>query len=180
MTRNKANSEGATAQAEFDAICRQYRQDYGITVAQCHPEFVPTKWSKDGQILAGFFREFGPPDRHATLPDGLSCWVELKTWEAKNKHTLRKRLHQHRFMFDAVTLSGALGFYLVKWRWQRSADWRLHPAASLKCIEGGIVFDCSEGIPVAQDSQSLPRWYDAILGARRIAELQQIPAMTHT
>lgn len=180
MTRNRANSEGHLAQVEFDTISRQYRRDYGVTVAECHPEFVPTKWDQRGQILAGFYRETGPPDRHATLPYGLSCWIELKTWEAKSRHTLRKRLHQHRFMFDAVTVSSALGFYIVKWRWGGSADWRLHPVAGLQCIEGGIVFKCSEGVEVSQDSQGLPRWYDAILNARQVAELQQAPATTAT
>jgi hypothetical protein len=179
MTRNKANSEGATAQAEFDTMCRQYRRDYGIVVAQCHPEFVPMQWNRKGQISAGFYRETGPPDRHATLPYGLSCWMELKTWKAKNKHTLRKRLHQREFMFNAVNLSGALGFYLVKWRWNGTADWRLYPVASLALVNGGIVFERSEGVKVPHTNQGLPRWYDAIMNTRRVTELQQAPAMTH-
>ena len=168
MTRNRANTEGQLAKQEFDLITRQYRHDFGVVVIKCHPKFVPTKWTTTGQITAGFFQEIGPPDRHATLPGGLSCWLDVKTWKAKNRHTNRKRTHQHQTMFDAAVLAGALGFYVVKWRWDGVIDWRLHPVKSLKCIEGGIVFERQEGVAVAQDSQGLPRWYEAILEARRV------------
>lgn len=96
------------------------------------------------------------PDRIA-LYRGQLLVMEIKTWRAKDRYSLRKRLHQ----FDCMTemaKHGATCFYLVLWRWD-DLEWRLYPVGSLEEEDGRIEFVREEGKLVGGE---VPDWLGVV------------------
>jgi len=97
------------------------------------------------------------PDR-LVLADGQLYAIEIKTWCAKSKHTLRKRLHQY-YAMERMGRYGAVCFYLVLWRWRATEEWRLYPVDTLRVENGGVVFTREDGIEV---HENVPDWLGAL------------------
>lgn len=157
---NRANDQGRLAEDQVDISLRAYRARRLACGVATYPEVTYFRAIGKKGSFEGRYTGKGAPDRAVALRQiwGRLCWLEIKTWEAKNKHTLRRRIHQYHQMKDAIDAGGALGFYLVKWRWEMLAEWRLYPVGLLaENNEGGIVFVREAGKPV-DNSQGFPDW----------------------
>jgi hypothetical protein len=149
---------GASIEAMVDVSLRRYRTDGRLAWASTYPEvrFVGKGRARTtGKAL---------PDRCVALRDlgGQLLWIEIKTWEGKDRHSLSQRLHQFEQMREFAADGGALGAYLVAWRWDGHIDWRIYPVANLICKRGSVLFVREAGIPVIE-SAGYPDWLPALL-----------------
>ena len=105
------------------------------------------------------------PDRCVAVRElgGRLLWLEIKTWKAKDRHTLRQRLHQFEQMVEFMLSGGALGAYLVAWRWDGVIEWRLYPIMTLSVRDGGITFRREAGRLVKSEG-GLPDWLPCVVG----------------
>ena len=103
------------------------------------------------------------PDR-LCFYNGKAYVFEIKTWEAKDRHRLTKRVHQYHQMVDITPhlLDNGKCFYLVWWRWKGVEEWRLHSLDNLAEVNGGITFNRDEGLQVTCNGD-LPLWWKDIL-----------------
>jgi hypothetical protein len=103
---------------------------------------------------------------------GRAILLEVKTWEAKDRHTysfphtqdgLRKR-QQYERLCQLVEGGGCLGFYLVCWRHKSfDLDWRLHPVpGGFLEQENGLVFTRQDGWPVKRVGEGWPDWLQTV------------------
>ncbi len=166
----KASGEGALAEQEVDLSLSRYQADrmaYGVPT---YPKVLVVGFNKRKKVFEVRFTEHGAPDRAVAITrlGGRLCWLEVKTWEAENKHTLTKRLHQFYQMKESIYSGGALGFYLVKWRTKAGDDWRLYPVQELVEGEGRIVFRREKGVAV-ETGRGYPDWLPVVYdGARTV------------
>ena len=165
---NKANSAGKLAEDQVDISLRTYRSFSMAAGVKTFPEVTYVKPVGGRGSFEGRYTGQGAPDRAVAIRHlgGRLCWLEIKTWQAKDRHTLGQRLHQFFHMKSAIEDGGALGFYLVKWRWDQAEEWRLYPVHSLRVDEMRMVFEREVGWLVAAD-QGWPDWLPvALRGAR--------------
>lgn len=165
----KAQAVGKLAEDLVDISLRQYSALGLLAWEPTFPEILITGWTGN---LAGVksrprnvtITGRAPPDRVVCLGGGRMLWIEVKTWEAKRLHTLSEALHQYETMEHFCGL-GALGIYLVMWRWKGNEQWRLHPlpipaASEVASLRDGLrfprLFDRSSGIIVPAPD----RWPD--------------------
>lgn len=154
----KAQSAGQLAEQLFELSLRQYQAAGQLAWIKTYAPTV-TGYDPLGNLRT-FHVESGPPDYCITLaPTGRQMWVEVKTWQGKNKHTYKSRLHQYDKMIEGLSV-GALGFYLVLWRWEAVEDWRLYPIKELRYKNRSLEFIKREGRTV-RDKHGWPDWFDA-------------------
>lgn len=154
----ESQAYGAVAEELVDISLRRYHADGLVAWAPTYPE---VRFVSKGQARA---TGEALPDRCVAIRSlgGRLLWLEIKTWQAKNRHTLRQRLHQLAQMRDFAQFGGAMGAYLVAWRWDGTIDWRLYPALSLAAQNGAVVFCREDGLPV-DDENGFPDWLPAVM-----------------
>lgn len=169
----KAQAMGDLAESLVDVSLRMYQAEGRLAWAPTFPEIVVTSWTRarDGKtprpkevIITGN----APPDRVVCI-NGQLVWVEVKTWEAVNVHTLSRQLHQFSTMED-FWRAGALGCYLVMWRNKDQREWRLHTIPTIPVnrdagpTEEGLparLFVKEDGVCV-RSPEEWPQWLPAI------------------
>lgn len=150
----EAQSIGQFAELLVEPSFRRYQADgVQLTWTKTYPSFVVL--DRSGGQATVVFTDVGPPD-YALCISGRAAWLEVKTWQARDKHTERKRLHQYRHILDTIR-AGGLGGYLVLWRWKGAEEWRYYRAESIPLVPGGLVFERSAGVR-CDDSQGWPDW----------------------
>lgn len=150
----EAQASGQLAESLVELSLHQYQADgVPLTWIKTYPEFRVL--DRSGGKVTGFFADTGPPD-YALALFGRAGWLEVKTWQARDRHTLRERLYQYRHILDTIR-AGGLGGYLVLWRWKGTEEWRYYRAESLPQVDGGLVFERSAGAK-CDDSQGWPDW----------------------
>ena len=160
----KANNEGTLAEKQVDLSLRRYRT-LGLAVGvPTYPKPLVVGYDKRLKAQLVRFTEQGPPDRSISIKalGGRACWLEIKTWQAENKHTLSKRIHQYHQMQGAMRYGAALGFYLVKWRTKGGDDWRLYPVQDLVEQHLQIVFRREQGRKV-EVVRGYPDWLAVVM-----------------
>lgn len=142
----EAKERGTLAEQEFDYACRYYRGNCLLDWQPTYPEFVVVKRSSDGTVR-GFFKEKGSADRVISLVqlDGQTCWVEIKSFLAKDRHTLDKGIHQYDQMLASIEDGGAMAFYITRWEWHKEVEWRLYELPALVKNDGKIIFKREAG-----------------------------------
>jgi len=160
----KAQSEGDLAERWAERSFRQYQADGRLVWYRTYPEIrvlYQGKGNSPNVIITGE----ATPD-YLLCIEGRLLWLEVKTWEAMDRHTENRRLHQYRQMCETAQ-AGGMAAYLVLWKWDTSSEWRLHPVQSLKTqASGNLLFERYEGIPV-NDSQGWPDWLSALISSER-------------
>ena len=159
-----AQRQGDLAESQVDLSLRRYRAEGLADGVATYPKVLVIGFDKRQNCVLARFTEQGTPDRAIAIKalGGRLCWLEIKTWQAENKHTLIKRIHQFHLMQNAITDGGALGFYLVKWRTKTGDDWRLYPVQSLTEDELQIVFRRKQGQAVSE-ADGYPDWLPPVL-----------------
>ncbi len=158
-----AKERGTLAEQEFDIACRYYRGNYLLDWQPTFPELVVVKRSSDGTVR-GFFKEKGAADRVISLAQlgGQTCWVEIKSFLAKNRHTLDKGIHQYDQMLASIGDGGATAFYITRWEWHKQVEWRLYLLTDLVKQAGRIVFEREAGL-IVPSPQGWPDWLPVLL-----------------
>jgi len=148
---------GAGAEEMVDWTLGRYAANGLLAWARTYPE---VKFLGKGQARA---TGAALPDRCVAIRawGGRLLWLEIKTWQAKDRHSLRQRLHQFEQMVEFEANGGALGAYLVAWGWDGEIEWRLYPVRNLMVKEGRIVFVRDRGWHVP-DANGLPAWLPLI------------------
>lgn len=147
----KSQVVGATAENLVDLSLRHYGHELAWS-----PTFPEVIFLGKGQARA---TGKATPDRVISLKcaGGRLLWLEVKTWKAKGLYTLTERLHQYWQMREFYEQGGALGFYLVCWRWPGlPLDWRLYDVLSLP-FRSGPVFERASGLAVPSPDD-WPQW----------------------
>jgi hypothetical protein len=162
----KAQAVGASIEEWAEISFRRYEAEGKVSWSRCYPA---TKTVYNGRMQRKqtfLLPEEGPPDYCLSLaPAGQLLWLEVKTWEAVDLHTERKRLHQYRQMMEACRV-GALGAYLVAWRAGDLVDWRLHPVGGLEALDNALVFRRSEGLQIVSSVEGWPEWWGTLVETR--------------
>ncbi len=139
-----------------------YRANDMVTWVQVYPKIRITRYPN--AVVVGKAH----PDRHVTIPalGGRSCWLEIKSWQAKERNTYNldtdNRRDQYQNLLEEVRIGGALGYYLVCWRWNGQEDWRLYPAESLQLSGGGLRFVRAVGLAVGAE-YGWPDWLAVVV-----------------
>src|SRR6185295_15291432 len=119
-----AQAIGASIEEWAELSYRRYATEKRLTWFRCYPATRTIFNGKTQRKQTILLPEDGPPDYCLCLsPGGRLLWLEIKTWEAVDLHTERKRLHQYWQMVEAGRVGG-LGAYLVAWRQRDLVDWR--------------------------------------------------------
>lgn len=122
----KSVTVGRNAESAFDAQAEILGLEKRALVIRHYPEYRPSRYG------AGRFQSHGMVDRSVIVPDAAAhrvAFVEIKSVNARDRHTLRSRYHQYRTMIDAYHWQGIDGFYFVYW--QVENEYRLHNVASV-------------------------------------------------
>lgn len=161
----KSQAVGKSYEAQVDLSLARY-QAQGLADSQInYPEIVVTRFP-NARIVGK-----AGSDRTATLAGqgGRTCHLEIKTWQAKDKHTYsftgsasnQRRRAQYRRLLRAVKF-GAIACYLVCWRYNGSEEWRLYPVEMLVGDQAGLEFIRTEGIYISDDA-GYPDWLVGLL-----------------
>jgi Holliday junction resolvase len=154
-----AQANGAAVEELVDRSLAHYRANGLLAWARAYPEVVFTGKGEaraTGNAL---------PDRCVAIKalGGRLLWLEIKTWEARDVHSLRSRLHQLEQMQEFARDGGALGTYLVAWRWDGRLEWRLYPVMNLSVKGGAVTFQREAGAHVV-GGDGYPNWLPYLVG----------------
>lgn len=165
-----AQAIGSAIEEWAEISFRRYEAEGKLTWSRCYPATKTIYNGKFQRKQTFLLPEEGPPDYCLALaPAGRLLWLEIKTWEAVDLHTERKRLHQYRQMMEARQVGG-LGAYLVAWRppsgygpnLVQGIDWRLHPVEALEFLDNALIFRRELGCPVASSAEGWPEWWPVL------------------
>lgn len=149
----RAQAEIARAQADARAAIitaeSQARLDQAIAEAQ--------------MVLAQGQARLDSAQAFAVTAGASLPWLEIKTWEGRDRHSLRSRLHQLEQMQEFARDGGALGAYLVAWRWDGRLEWRLYPIMNLSVKCGAVTFERDASVRVIS-ADGYPNWLPYLVG----------------
>jgi len=160
----KQQSIGKYYENLVDLSLREYKRT-GRAIGQTNnPKITINRWP-NARVVGK-----AQADRTVTLAEfgGRTCHIEIKTWENKDKRTVKLTGSKSAVSFgkqyqrirETVHFE-ALALYLVCWRHSGNEEWRLHPFGSFPADADELVFVREDGFFV-DSSQGWPDWLEAI------------------